>query len=205
MVNALDSGEIDGAVRGNLPAKETSQAFDARHRGAAIQRAVLFEPKAGIGVLFGPVGITEGQGANARVAFGAGAVKLLLERGLSTEDPLVAVLSYGRAEDASRGARTASSLRESERVAKRLRAQGVDAFSAGVQLEDVLADADVVVAPEGTAGNLVFRALHLVGGMPSFGGLLVGSPLAFVDTSRARASFEDPVRLAAFLGSPRSP
>jgi predicted methyltransferase MtxX (methanogen marker protein 4) len=68
-----------------------------------------------------------------------------------------------------------------------------------VQLEDVLSDCDVVVMQDGAAGNLAFRALHLVAGMPSFGAPVLGLPFDLVDTSRARTSFEDPVRLAAFL------
>lgn len=201
LLRALETGVLQAGIRGTLPAEAVVRAL-AKHRwGHRVQRGALLEPRAGQGVFLGPVGITEGRGASARARFGLQAASKLSDHGLLTEPPLVAVLSLGRPEDAPRGARIARSLKESARVVELLQRRGLDAFHAGVQLEDVIFDADIVVAPDGASGNLAFRALHLAGGMRSFGGILLGSPLAFVDTSRARASFEAPVRLAAYLAS----
>jgi predicted methyltransferase MtxX (methanogen marker protein 4) len=200
LLDALQRGEVAAAVRGTLPADEMIEALRSTPRGARIQRGALLEPAPELGVVLGPVGIAEGRGAQARARFGLAAARELALHGLLSESPLIAVLSIGRAQDAGRGARIARSLRESERVVRRLRERGLDAFHAGVQIEDVLRNSDIVIAPDGAAGNLAFRALHLAAGVPSFGGILVGSPLRFVDTSRARTSFEDPIRLAAFLG-----
>lgn len=206
LLRALETGVLQAGVRGTLPAEGVVRAFEKQRWGRHLQRGVLLEARAGQGVLLGPVGITEGRGAAARARFGLQAASKLSAHGLLTEPPLVAVLSLGRPEDASRGARVARSLKESARVVDLLQRRGVDAFHVGVQLEDVLFDADIVIAPDGAAGNLAFRALHLAAGMRSFGGVLLGSPLAFVDTSRARASFEDPLRLAAYLArSARAP
>jgi len=200
LLRALQAGEIAAAVRGTLAADEVAAALRPTPHGARIQRGALLEPGAQVGVLLGPVGITEGRGADARARFGMQAARELAMHGLLTEAPLIAVLSVGRPQDAARGARIARSLRESERVVRKLRDRGLDAFHAGVQIEDVLGQADIVIAPDGAAGNLAFRALHLTAGMPSLGGVLVGSPLRLVDTSRARTTFEDPLRMAAFLG-----
>lgn len=200
LLGALQGGEVAAAVRGTLAADEIAATLRSTPHGGRIQRGALLEPAAQVGVLLGPVGITEGRGAAARARFGLQAARELALHGLLTEAPLIAVLSIGRPQDAPRGARIAKSLRESERVVRQLRERGLDAFHAGVSLEDVLGHADIVIAPDGAAGNLAFRALHLTAGMPSLGGVLVGSPLRFVDTSRARTTFEDPLRLAAFLG-----
>ena len=201
LISALRAGRVGAAVRGTLPAAEFMAALEGAAGPRRLQRAVLFEPKRGQGVLLGPVGISEGRGQAARAAFAGQACRLLGGRGLLTEAPLVAVLSVGRREDGGRGPQVARSLRESERVVGRLLASGVDAFSAGVQIEDVIRDVDVVVMPDGAAGNLAFRALHLVAGMRSFGAPVLGLPFDVVDTSRSRKSYADPLRLAAFLAS----
>ncbi len=203
LLSALRSGRVRAGVRGTLPASEFWRALGRSTAPRRLQRAVLLEPRKGQGVLLGPVGISEGRGAASRAAFARHACRLLRERGLLTEAPLVAVLSRGRLEDGGRGAHIGKSLRESERVVRSLESAGLDAFSPGVQIEDVLADCDVVVMPDGAAGNLAFRALHLVGGMRSYGAPVLGAPFDLVDTSRARRSFADPIRLAAFLASSR--
>jgi predicted methyltransferase MtxX (methanogen marker protein 4) len=203
MLGALEARQIAAAVRGALPAEPVMRALAPRAMGELLERAVLLEPRPGQGVLFGPVGVAEGRGAASRTRFGLEAARTAEHLGLLTEAPLVAVLSLGRREDGARGRHIARSLAESAHVVARLQKAGLDAFSAGIQLEDVLADADIVMAPDGATGNLAFRALSLVGGVRSFGALVLGFPLPFVDTSRSRASFEDPLRLAAFLASRR--
>jgi len=202
LVGALESGRVAAAVRGTLPAKRVVQQLERLAGGNPLCRGALLEPRPGRGVVLGPVGITEGGSAAARARFAVEAAGLLARAGLLSEPPLVAVLSIGRPEDAGRGAAVARSVAQSAHVVKLLESRGLDAFSAGVQLEDVLFDADIVVAPDGASGNLAFRALHLTAGMRSFGGLLLGLRLPFVDTSRARASFDDPLRLAAYLAAP---
>ncbi len=173
--------------------------------GEVLERAVLLEARSGQGVLFGPVGVAEGRGAAARTRFSLEAARSVEMLGLLSEPPLVAVLSLGRRDDARRGRHVARSIAESARVVSRLQQAGLDAFSAGIQIEEVLRDADIVVAPDGATGNLAFRALSLVGGLRSFGALVLGFALPFVDTTRSRASFEDPLRLAAFLASKAPP
>jgi predicted methyltransferase MtxX (methanogen marker protein 4) len=200
LVRALRGGAVGAGVRGTLAPAAVLAAL-APPAGRGLSRGVLLEPRPGQGVLFGPVGITEGRGVVPRGSFAAWAARTLIDYGLSSEDPLIAVLSSGRSEDGPRGAHIARSLAESARVVEGLEKRGLDAFHAGAQVEDVIGHADIVVAPDGASGNLAFRALHLVCGMRSFGALVLGARAPFVDTSRSRASFEDPVRLAAFLAS----
>lgn len=201
LLEALESRQVACAIRGMLPAEPVMRAIAPRALGEVLERAVLLEARPAQGVLFGPVGVAEGRGATARTRFASEAARTLLELGLLSEPPLIAVLSLGRREDAGRGRHVAHSIAESAHVVARLQKAGLDAFWAGIQLEEVLRDADIVVAPDGATGNLAFRALCLVGGLRSFGALVLGFPLPFVDTTRSRASFEDPVRLAAFLAS----
>lgn len=205
LLGAVKSGRVRAAVRGTLPASAFWSALQRAAGGEPFSRAVLLEAARGRGVLLGPVGIEEGQGAAQRTAFGKHACRFLEGKGLLSEAPLVAVLSLGRLEDGARGERIARSLRESEKVVNALTKAGIDAFSAGVQIEDVFAEADVVVMPDGAAGNLAFRALHLVAGKRSFGAPVLGAPFDLVDTSRSRTSYADPLRLAAFLARAKGP
>ena len=60
-------------------------------------------------------------------------------------------------------------------------------------------ESDLVLAPDGVSGNLIFRTLHFVGGHEAYGAPVVNIPRVFVDTSRAKADFSAAVLLAAGL------
>lgn len=204
LVRALSNGRIKAAVRGHLEPGAALAELERQGGAPLAGRAVLLEPKRQQGVLFGPVGVTEGRGVEQRTRFAALAAEALRGTSMLTEDPLIAVLSAGREGDGKRGKNVAKSLAESEKVVTALTEKGLDAFHAGAQVEEVLRDADVVVAPDGASGNLAFRALHLAAGMKSYGAIVLGSPYMFVDTSRSRKSFDDPIAFASYLARLRA-
>jgi len=57
---------------------------------------------------------------------------------------------------------------------------------------------DIVIAPEGVSGNLIFRTLLLLCGAQSFGAPVLMDRV-FVDSSRARGGFDGPVMLASAM------
>ncbi len=94
LVRLLAEGEIEGAVRGNLPAGRTMRAL-AEQFDIRVKRLALLE-LSGWAFLLGPVGIDEGETAQDRLGLVLGGAKLLQEMGIA---PKAAVLSGGRMED----------------------------------------------------------------------------------------------------------
>ncbi|HJX04239.1 MAG TPA: hypothetical protein VJ489_00305, partial [Thermoplasmata archaeon] len=68
-----------------------------------------------------------------------------------------------------------------------------------ILLEDALKRSDVILAPDGVIGNIIFRSLHLVAGAKAYGAPILNIPTVFVDTSRAKADYLDSVLFAAGL------
>ena len=60
-------------------------------------------------------------------------------------------------------------------------------------------DADLIIAPNGITGNLIFRVMHFLGNAPAFGAPLINSDKVFVDTSRVKTDFTDSIVLAMKL------
>jgi len=110
----------------------------------------------------------------------------------------VAVLSGGRFEDAGRSEIVDKSLADGEVVAERLCELGIDAKHYGILIEDAIGDANVIVAPDGITGNLIFRTLTFLGGGGGFGAPVLAD-LVFVDTSRVKVKFSDAIILASAL------
>ena len=159
LVRLLAAGEIEGAVRGNLPAGRTMRAvaeqFDIR-----VRRLALLE-LSGWAFLLGPVGIDEGETAADRLELLLGGAKFLQGMGVAAK---AAVLSGGRMEDMGRCERVDRSLAEGELIAARAQEAGVAARHKGILIESCRDD-DIVIAPEGVSGNLIFRTLPI---FPSF-------------------------------------
>lgn len=196
LVRLLESGEIDGAVRGNLPAGRSMRALSDQF-GIRVRRLALIE-LSGWAFLLGPVGIDEGESMSDRLELLSGGAGLLLEMGKKAK---AAVLSAGRLEDVGRCGRVDRSLAEGELIVNRALEAGIDATHKGILIESCRGD-DIVIAPEGVSGNLIFRTLLLLCGAQSFGAPVLMDRI-FVDSSRSRGGFDGPVMLASALSGIR--
>jgi putative methanogen marker protein 4 len=192
LVSLLARGEIDGAVRGNLPAGRTMKSL-AREFNVKVRRLALIE-LSGWAFFLGPVGIDEGETISDRLSLVTEGAKYLRRVGV---EPKVSVLSGGRMEDLGRSERVDRSLADAEFIASRAREAGVDTKHKGILIESCRGD-DIVIAPEGVSGNLVFRTLLLLCKANSLGAPVLMERV-FVDSSRARGNFNGPVVLASAM------
>jgi putative methanogen marker protein 4 len=192
LVRLLAEGEIDGAVRGNLPAGRTMRAL-AEQFQIRVRRLALLEVS-GWAFLLGPVGIDEGETAADRLELLLGGAGFLQGMGLQ---PRGAVLSGGRMEDMGRCERVDRSLLEGELIAAQAEEAGLQAEHKGILIESCRGD-DIVIAPEGVSGNLIFRTLLLLCKASSYGAPVLMDRV-FVDSSRARGGFDGPVMLASSM------
>lgn len=197
LVGLLADGEIDGAVRGNLPAGRTMRALVDRF-GKPVRRLALLE-LSGWAFLLGPVGIDEGETAQDRLDLLLGGSRLLQNLGVL---PHAAVLSGGRMEDRGRCERVDRSLLEGDQIAARALDEGISATHKGILIENCRGD-DIVIAPEGISGNLIFRTLMLLCGAQSYGAPVLWEEKIFIDSSRARSGFDGPVMLAGAMAGMR--
>ncbi|NMB86616.1 MAG: hypothetical protein A4E44_00227 [Methanosaeta sp. PtaB.Bin018] len=192
LVRLLKDGEIEGAVRGNLPAGRTMKCL-ARQFDIKVKRLALLELP-GWSFLLGPVGIDEGETVSERLGLALEGARFVQRFGIS---PKVSVLSGGRMEDLGRCERVDRSLAEGELIAARAREAGVDAKHRGILIEACRGD-DIIIAPEGVSGNLIFRTTLLLCKAESYGAPVLMDRV-FVDSTRARESFDGPVMLASSM------
>ena len=165
----------------------------AEQFGIRVRRLALLE-LSGWAFLLGPVGIDEGETAADRLELLLGGARFLQDMGVA---PQAAVLSGGRMEDRGRCERVDRSLAEGEEIAARAQEAGVQARHKGILIESCRGD-DIVIAPEGVSGNLIFRTLLLLCGAESYGAPVLMDRV-FVDSSRARGGFDGPVMLAGAM------
>jgi len=195
LVDRLVDGRIDAAVRGTLGATKTHRYLKSVLGVSRLARLALLTTADGVPFFLVPVGIDEGNSVADRVDLVSKSVNAIRRFGITEK---VAVLSGGRFEDAGRSEIVDQSLADGEVVAERLCELGIDAKHYGILIEDAIRGANVIVAPDGITGNLIFRTLTFLGGGGGFGAPVLAD-LVFVDTSRVKVKFSDAIMLASAL------
>ena len=188
LITDLKDGVIDAAVRGSLPASATLSLLRTAMQVDHLERIALLETVSGQKFLLAPVGVDEGWTIAQRVALVEQA-RMIAERfGLSSK---VAVLSGGRYGDVGRHPIVDQSLAAGELVAK---IGGAVHYE--IRIEDAVESCGVVIAPDGIAGNLIFRTLSFLGGGKGHGAPVVNINKIFIDTSRASPDYTNALLLA---------
>lgn len=195
LMDLLLSGEVDAAVRGSLNASGIMGQLQETY--PEMNRASIIEVK-GHRFLLTPVGIDEGDTLEQKVQIISQGVEFLKKIGL---EPKIGILSGGRPQDRGRSTKIDASLDEAEELT-RITMDKYPIKHYFILIEDAVADgANLILAPDGICGNLIFRSLVLVGSGKSFGAVTLGIDEIFIDTSRSqnKEGYVRALKLAAYL------
>jgi len=196
LVDLLMDGTIDAAVRGTVSATKVLQVLKERMKVRRLHRSALLSTCQGKQFFLVPVGIDEGRSMRDRAYLALKTSKLLRTIGI---DPAAAVLSGGRPEDKGRTHTVDLMLEHAEKLTGKLSAAGLEAVNYGILIEEAISTSNVLIAPDGISGNLIFRTLAFLGGGKGHGAPLLGIPYTFVDTSRSGSAFADAILIASAL------
>ncbi|HQN76024.1 MAG TPA: methanogenesis marker protein Mmp4/MtxX [Methanomassiliicoccales archaeon] len=198
MVAALRNGEVDAVVRGDLSANlamaEVKSQFSLDH----LLRAALMQPKGGRMFFLAPVGVDEGWSVEQKLEFVRYSAPLFRQLGIPMR---AGALSGGRMGDIGRSVEVDRSIREAMEVERRGREEGFDVEHCQILIEEAVRVKNLVIAPDGITGNLIFRTMHLVDGCVSMGAPILNLDRVFIDTSRAKRCYADSIALASALAN----
>lgn len=193
---ALSKDEVEAGVRGTLSSAEVLNAIKALSATDTVMRTAIMSHANGRPFMLAPVGIDEGNSFEQRLELARRIMSYFAPTGWNIE---VGVLSKGRLEDKDRGEEIMKSLEDGEAIEQTLAAEGFAVRHYSILVEDAVRERDLILAPDGVSGNLMFRTLHFLGAGCSYGAPVVNIPKVFVDTSRAKMDYSGPVLLAAGL------
>ncbi len=196
LADDLATGKIDAAIRGDMSSSVLLPLLKQKLGLKALERVVFLELLNGKMILMAPVGIDEGWTDLQREELARKCVKTAERIGLGTK---IAVMSGGRCEDVGRCKAVDRSIESARNIAKQLKSEGYDAYHCQILIEDAVNNADILIAPEGITGNIIFRTLHFIGGAKALGAPVVNSDKVFIDTSRVKTDYRDSIALALRL------
>jgi putative methanogen marker protein 4 len=195
LVDLLLQGGVDAAVRGSLNASGIMSRLHEKY--PEMNRASIIEVK-GHRFLLAPVGIDEGDNLEEKAKIISQGSEFLKKMGF---EPKIGILSGGRPQDRGRSHKIDVSLAEAEELT-RITMDKYPVKHYFILIEEALADgANLILAPDGICGNLIFRSLVLVGSGKSFGAITLGIDEIFIDTSRSqnKEGYVRALELAAYL------
>ncbi|QLH75444.1 MAG: methanogenesis marker protein Mmp4/MtxX [Methanomassiliicoccales archaeon] len=196
LVMALKEGRIDAAVRGDLDSNISMRSIKDVFGLDRILRIAMVQPRGGNIFFLAPVGIDEGTNSIEKIEMVELAMPLLSKLGI---EPKIGIMSGGRNSDLGRSAQVDKTIEEAEEIVAALKAKGYDAEDVQILIENAVQSKNLIIAPDGISGNLIFRCLHLVDGGRSMGAPVLNLKKVFIDTSRAKPSYVDSIALASAL------
>jgi putative methanogen marker protein 4 len=192
----LASGKIDAAVRGDISSSVLLPILKSKIGLKSLERAVFMEPLGEKMFILAPVGIDEGWTERQKHDLAVRSVALAKRVGMGSK---IAIMSGGRCEDVGRCKVVDKSIESARNLAKKLCDEGYDAYHSQILIENAVKEADIIIAPEGITGNIIFRSLHFIGGVKALGAPVINTNKVFIDTSRAKTDYRDSLALAMML------
>ncbi len=184
LLKMLLSEEVDSVVRGSLSATNFLKQAKARFKVKKLRRIALLESSVGHQFFFAPVGIDEGKTVQEKIYFTTDGVNLLQKLDIP---PKVSILSGGRTGDIGRDPDVDKTIRIAEEAVKKIKEKNITQNIKNYQIliEDAVKDkANLILAPDGISGNLIYRTLIHLGRGASYGALYTNLPKTIIDTSR---------------------
>ncbi|MBQ6511137.1 methanogenesis marker protein Mmp4/MtxX [Methanobrevibacter sp.] len=179
LVRAVLDRQIDGVVRGSLPASNIMKELKEKY--PALSRATYVNGN-DFEFLLTPVGIDEGNTIEEKFKITMNCVEFYKQVG---KTPKIAVLAEGREDDFGRGKEVSNSIKDSRKLTKLIEETGEEVKNYYILIEKAINDkCNIIIAPNGRVGNIIFRTLVLLNSWPSYGAVTFGIDRTYIDTSR---------------------
>lgn len=179
LVKAVLDDKIDGVVRGSLPASNIMKELKEHYPNLSRATFVSGEEYE---FLLTPVGIDEGVSVEDKFEMAMNCADFLKKLG---KKPKIAVLAEGREDDFGRGKEVSNSIKDSKKLTKLIEESSEEVKNYFILIEKAINDKNnIIIAPNGRVGNIIFRTLVLLNSWPSYGAVTFGMDRTYIDTSR---------------------
>jgi len=184
ILNYLGKELISCVVRGSLGSSKFLQSLKTSLNISEIARLALLETYKGQQFFFGPVGIDECNNIKSKKIFLEKAIKILEALNLK---PKISILSGGRVGDIGRNPDVDKTINEAKELVDyfKLEHPKLEINHTEILIEKAINDkSNLIIAPNGISGNLIYRTLVHLGGGKAYGAIYMDNGHIIIDTSR---------------------
>ncbi|TXT58752.1 MAG: hypothetical protein BAJALOKI2v1_310040 [Promethearchaeota archaeon] len=180
----LNDYKINAIIRGSLGSTEFLKNISEMFKIKKINRLALLETSGAYQFFLGGVGIDECNNLERKKDFISKALDEMEILGIT---PNVSILSGGRRSDLGRDPRVDETIKEADELVTHFRDFNPDLEISHDQIliEDAIEKkANLIIAPDGISGNLIYRTLVHLGNGKAHGAIYMGLRRVIIDTSR---------------------
>ncbi|NHI91740.1 MAG: hypothetical protein EAX96_04490 [Candidatus Lokiarchaeota archaeon] len=183
LIEDLKNNRLDGIVRGHLSSNTFLECIKSSFNVSHCYRLALLETAGNHEFFFAPVGIDEARNASEKQEFIKLSINLLKQLGI---DPRIAILSGGRRDDLGRDTQVDKTINEADQIISWINKENIkNSKNYNILIEDAIQDKmNVILAPNGMSGNLIYRTLIHLGNGKSHGAPYLNIKKPVIDTSR---------------------
>lgn len=180
----LKENTINAVIRGNLSSSKFLMHLKHRLNVSEINRLALLESFDGKQFFFGPVGIDECNDYQKKINFIENAINLFQSLAI---EPGISILSGGRLSDTGRDVYVDKTINLAKQIVTHLKEKYP---KLNIKHDEILIEAslkkksNLIIAPDGISGNLIYRTLVHLGGGKAYGAIYMGLNYTIIDTSR---------------------
>ena len=189
----FEQQSLDAIIRGGLSSSEFIKKIKNYEKYEKINRLALLETNSGKQFFFAGVGIDEINDFDQKLELMQNSILFLKKVGIT---PKIGILSGGRNSDLGRDPWIDENIKNSQQLEKKLKEIYPDIYIKHYQIlieQAISDDVNLILAPEGIAGNLIYRTLVHLGGGRSYGAIYLKSyknNKIIIDCSRIAPKFE---------------
>lgn len=180
----LENNTINSVIRGSLSSSKFLENLKEHLNTEIINRLALLETVDGHQFFYGPVGIDECNNVEDKIEFLENAKK---ELELLNIEPNISILSGGRLGDIGRDNNIDLSIGIGEKTVEVMKERYPDLV---INHDEILIEnavknkSNLIIAPDGISGNLIYRTLVHLGGGKAYGAIYMNLEKTIIDTSR---------------------
>ena len=180
LIKAAFDRNIDAVIRGSLSASNIIAKLKERY--PHLSRATYIN-NGEQEFLLTPVGIDEGNTVEDKFRIALNCIDFLKQ---VEKTPKIAILAEGREDDFGRDSSVSNSIKDSRKLTKLLSENtDEDVKNYHILIEKAVQDKrNIIIAPNGRVGNIIFRTMVLLNSWPSYGAVTFGIDGIYIDTSR---------------------
>jgi len=182
--NFLKNNSIHAIVRGSLSSNKFLKNLKINLNVREIHRLALLETFNGHQFFYGPVGIDECNYLEDKIIFLEAAIKELRRFDIV---PKISILSGGRISDIGRDDKVDKTIEDSDEIVKLLEKKYPNLMISHVEIlieKAIENKSNLIIAPDGISGNLIYRTLVHLGGGKAYGAIYMNLDRPIIDTSR---------------------
>lgn len=190
MIDFLRTQKLDAIIRGGLSSNKFLAIIKKNFNITQINRLALLETINGQQFFFGPVGIDECNDIDGKIIFLKHTLDLFK---ILKIKPTISILSGGRKGDIGRNPSVDQTIRDAEEIVTIFQKESpeLNISHNEILIEEAIDNgSNVILAPNGISGNLIYRTLVHLGGGKAYGAIYLGLKPIIIDTSRAGKSSE---------------